>query len=259
MAKECVFCSSTESLNTTMNVRLDDGMKVEVPICDTCSENATVGTARTAYVTKHSDEIKKRREMEELIARAKELGLTLVTEQEAKDAKAAKNTPHPQADPKELKPQKGSVIVSSEEADRLGVIDPRIQTNVQVAPDGEAVTSKGNSYKIQSETKASENLREGEVAEVGVIEGRKGIPLKIPTRMRGKMGTTSIRVEQGMTDQKLQERFKNQAQSSIDGQAHSYKDGYDTKFVACPICRGDGTHNGVMCPKCKGDGGILVY
>ena len=57
MPKQCVYCESSENLNTSLQVKLEDGSRVSVDICDEHAEEATIKSAREAYLAKQ-DKIK---------------------------------------------------------------------------------------------------------------------------------------------------------------------------------------------------------
>jgi len=68
--QRCVFCDSSTDLNTSLIVTLDNGHKITVLICDTHAEEATVKSARDAYLDK-------RKKIDDIIAQAKVLGVDL--------------------------------------------------------------------------------------------------------------------------------------------------------------------------------------
>jgi hypothetical protein len=256
--KECVFDGSTTELNTVMNIKLDSGKEVEVYVCDGCADTATLRSIKQAYVEGHAEEIAKDKEIQAFMDQAKKLGLEVV---DPRAPKPVAPTPAPTESPaekeKSVAVRKGSVVVDSKEADR-STIAPKIIGTSGHSPYGGVGSGTGQEYNISSGDKPSEDLRDGEVAEVAIVEGRLGSPVKIPVSRTGKMGTTKINIRNNMTDQQLQSRFKNLAKESIDGHVTAYKDGYDVKFALCTLCHGDGAVRGQECPKCGGVGEIQV-
>jgi DnaJ-class molecular chaperone len=102
--------------------------------------------------------------------------------------------------------------------------------------------------------KPSEDLRSGDTAEIGTFRGRDGVAIAIPAKRTGKTGVTKITIQNNMTDQTLQRRFKQQAQAAERG--HHYSEKYDVNWSECGVCLGSGERGGKDCPKCKGQGEI---
>lgn len=259
--KSCVFSGSTENLNTTMTITLDDGSRVEVWISDEYADEATPKAVKQAYLDSIKD---KENKTKELIEHAKSLGFDLTPEVlqalsvQKSGEKITSNQPNqpkavetndaptkPKIKADKIEPAPGRRVVSGAEADK--------PLNVSVDTSGASV-GIGHEYEIRSVDKPSEDLREGEEAEVEIIEGRSGIPIAIPTRRSGKMGTTDIRIVKGYDNNKLQADFKNLAESDV-----SFKDNYRVRFVSCGLCNRTGKVRGNRtCPKCGGAGEMQI-
>jgi len=239
----------------TINV---DGEEITVKICDTDADNATPKLVKGHYLSKKS-------EIDEIIAKAKELGLQigpaspsgLVTVQ-APPAPAPPPSPRPvpQAGPQQLNPVIAAEI-SGKDVLPSSVVDSVAQ-RVQSVAGGEANAESHSAYNPNAGTdKLDPTLLEGKVKmELG--QGRGGQPLAVPAVRVDKTGTTTIRVRQDVDDKQLQARFRDLANSTDSDGAnkHAYSRGYD--IHNCPICRGEGSivQRGKLdtCPKCHGTG-----
>ncbi len=251
----CVFDSSTENLNTSMRIKLDDGSSVTVWVSDKYADSATLATVKQAY-------LKKREERDQLIAKAKEIGLVLhdqmlpdigtvqtneeqtVVDQQPKQV-AQLNQEHRVA--KRIGQETGGRIIDGRAADK-----PLQLNNVKI--EGSGITRSGSEYEISSTDKPSTDLKEGEVAEIGIVKGRCGLDIAIPIKRSGKMGSTEIRVVDSGGNAELQRRFKNLA--SDQNSRVDFRNGYDVKIVKCPLCRGAKMVRNKPCPKCGGAGDI---
>ena len=263
MAKRCIFSGATEGLNTSMVVKLDDGRVVEAWISDDFLEIATPSKVKEAVQNQEG----KQQEIEALIAKAKELGLTLVPG----DAPAAvqPNSPMPSDLPPQpppmpespieaWEPSKGNRIVDGIEADNKKV---SIRASGTASALGESVAGAGNEYDINSVDKPSEDLRSGDKVEIGKAKGREGIDIAIPVVRRGKTGETKVSIVDTGGDVALQRRFKAMAdQSQSPSGPPDFKQGYQVRTVQCSLCNGTGKLMGGSkdCPKCDGVGMLDV-
>jgi hypothetical protein len=252
---QCVFCEAVENLNTQMSVTLEDGTKVTVVICDVHAEDATVKTARNAYLDK-------KKKIDALLEQAKALGLNLSGFVQQGNllvpaAKPAAPVIQEQAVPSRqmaVEELSGENVISTE------IIDSR--------PGMQSVggsTDFGNVAAHQSldpnsfSSKLPAGARKGR-AKMVTVEGREGMPISIPeTRVDGT-GTTHIRIVKKENNLSLQSRFKKMADDSIirDSPPNFAREGYQNTQTTCPICRGDCSirqgSKSVVCPKCGGLG-----
>ena len=257
--KRCVFSGSTVDLNTSMVVRLDDGRSVEVWISDGFIDVATPKKVKEAV---QNQENNKQHEIEELIAKAKELGLTIIADgsQPASEPSASPTTPCPRpCNPKgsgTWTPATGNRIVDGAEADNKTISIP---ISGQVAALGESVSGIGSEYAIRSTDKPSEDLRSGDRAEIGKVKGRLGMDVAIPVVRRGKTGETKVAVVNTGGDVALQKRFKQMASRSQSMEGPP--DGYQVRTVQCTVCNGSGKLMGGNkdCPKCNGIGILDIH
>ena len=65
----CVYCGGSDNLNTTFTITIDEE-KIKVFICDEHAEDASVKTAKEAY-------LKKQKDIDSFLAQAKALGLNV--------------------------------------------------------------------------------------------------------------------------------------------------------------------------------------
>ena len=264
--KQCIFSGSTDNLNTSMVITLDSGDKVEVWVSDEYADSATPSKIKQAAVAFLDP---KRREILELLARAKELGLDLSAlmpkPAPAPSAPCVPLAPAPTPAPApKPQPRKEVELISSNPKNRIidgAAADSRslsAAVSGGVSALGESVSGSGREYTIKSEKdKPSQNLKEGERAEIGRVMGRGGMEIAIPVRRVGKTGETRVAVVDTGGDPALQKRFKQlKAQGdSPNGPPDFIRGGYQVKTVQCGVCRGLGSlPNGKSCPKCGGIG-----
>ena len=252
---QCIFCESTNDLNTQFNITLDDSKKIVVKICDKHAEDATVKSAKEAY-------IKKQAIINEFLEKAKALGLQLSeTSSNLTVVTTSKPAPSQQVDIKVdpldgINPNDPSVV-------RTGKIDHRAFQSVGGDVNGMKVSSH-SSFDVSSlQDKLPDSVRDG-YAQLSVMEGRGGQPITIPHKRIDGTGTTRITIKKSENDDRLQSRFKKMAQDSMtDNMPDFAHSGYQDTTRSCPICKGSGTiiqnKLNTTCPKCAGSGIISVY
>jgi len=224
-----------------MTIKLEDGSKITVHICDEHAEDATIKTARAAHLGKQQ-------QIDAVLAQAKELGLELklTLEPEDKEIKAKiKNK-------KNLKVpgMEGDDVVSTSQID---------SSNGMVSVGGNAGGYAVDSHSSHDVNSLSDQLP-AEVttgkAKMTMAEGRGGQPIAIPQKRVDGTGTTRINIINTGGDRALQDRFKNM---SDEAGSKGSKDGYQG-MSDCPICKGDcvvmNKNEESTCPKCKGSGFI---
>lgn len=270
--KACIFSGATENLNTSMKIRLDDGNIVEVWVSDEYADDATPRSVKVAYLAKYPVESDESDEMKQLKTMAAKLGVAIVKldEMPTKTAPAIIAPPPSQqsGEQRVIRPQKpapaqpaplkllneNNRLVPSKSVDSRG-LDLKVDMS---SPSAQEAGLPQNQYSITSVSKPSVDLKEGEVSELGRVAGRGGVDIIIPVRRVGKCGTTRVNVSNTETDQKLQSRFKGMAEGSKSGDGVCYgKNGYDMKFVKCPLCNTRPQIN-PDCKKCKGTGEIMT-
>ena len=264
--RKCVFSDSTENLNTSMKVKLPDETVVEVWISDEFAEDATPKLAREAYLRKHPPE--EPAEMKKLREMAAKMGFSLVGANEMPAEPQAHAIALPPTTNRLSPPPLPKTI--TEAAQPKPLIDPNnrivtgrmadskdlnIRVNLADSKAAEAGAPQGQ-YSVSTQSKPSEDLKEGEYAEIGQVAGRAGIAIAIPVRRVGKSGTTNIRVVENGGDPGLQRRFKDMANASKSEQGVVYgRDGYDSRTARCPLCA---TKVNPTCKKCNGLGEIEI-
>lgn len=257
----CVFCTTTDNLNTEMTVKLDDGKKVTVFICDEHAEEATAKSVKEAY-GKKSDMIKS------LIEQAQALGLDIsqIIKEETISQKPSglliANTPKKEVEPPPQKePEAKSFHVPDDDdmipTDRADNILSRPVRSVGGSTNMGSVQSY-NSFEITGQQdKLSPELRKGK-AKMAIAEGRGGQPIIIPRKRVDGTGTTNIIINNSESDRTLQDRFKKLADKSMRDEMPDYvHGGYGEVTRDCPICKGNGEVRGQECPKCHGVGYIV--
>lgn len=259
---QCVYCEKTDTLNTQLTVTLEDGSRVTVDICDDHAEDATVKTARAAYLAKQD-------KIAEVIAQAEALGLKLGPTTQSGIATVERQVPLPQerqpTQPTQPTPQpiiedldnEDDVVSTSVIDSRPGMMSVGGQTELG------AVASHGSHEVSGKRDVLPQEAREGK-AKMALVEGRGGQPIAIAEKRVDGTGTTRVKVTNKENDQKLQSRFKRMAQDSIDDKVPDFaRSGYKNTTVSCPFCRGQGSVNQgtkiIECPKCEGAGFISTY
>ena len=273
--KKCVFSGSTENLNTCMTVTLPDGQRVAVWISDGYADTATPSKIKEAATKMASDMVSEKetrqREVDALMKQAAALGLVLapsipnLAEQITTGAtvlshpehltQATQPTRQLDISNSDIKPSNpNNRMVDGKMADRM--VSTQISGSVSAL--GSTVSGGGSEYKIHSGDKPSTDLKEGEVAEIGLVKGRGGFDIAIPVRRVGKTGETRVNIIETGGDTELQRRFKQLKMQSEDprqGPHDFIRGGYQVRTVNCSCCNGTGKVMGKReCPKCGGAG-----
>jgi hypothetical protein len=260
---QCVFCSFTQNLNTQLGVTLEDGTKVVVLICDTHSEDATVKTARAAYMDKQ-------KQIDAVLEQAKALGLNITgfQQQGAILVPTVAQQPQQVAQPDPIAAATAAQVLTGEDVVATEVLDSRRgMVSVGGTTDFGSVAGHQSHDVSNLKSKLPEAARKGK-AKMTMVEAREGMPIAIPeTRVDGT-GTTRIKIHKKETDGTLQHRFKRMAKDSIerDKTPNFAREGYQNTQADCPICRGactirqnvGGVVKDVPCPKCGGMGFISL-
>lgn len=252
----CIYCGATDKLNTQLGITLEDGTKIQVLICDTHAEDASVKTAKAAF-------IQRQQQITDFMAQAQALGLQLAP---AASGLVVANNPQAPPRPQASSAPNGQVVSPILEDDDPDMIEAgrldRAGRHGMVSVGG-AVPAFGAIPAYQSH--ATDDVRQQIPAEalkgkvrLEQIEDRAGRPIAIPTKRVDGTGVTHIRVINTGGDQALQRRFKNMALATIHDQHPGFAENYDLR--ACPVCKGmmvvrdRGVE--VTCPKCGGQGVI---
>ena len=260
--QNCILCGSDSDLDTEMAVTFEE-KKIAVKLCSKCSEDATPKAVREAYG-------KRKAEIDAFIEQAKKLGLTISQPQVGPAGLTIANAPPPQAQqsqpsqvfaqPTVVHGNRADGVVSAEEADRAL---RRVGSAAGVATGavGSANLEGHKAYDPEAmlESKLPEGTRDG-IVQLGVMEGRQGIPITVPVVRQDGTGTTTIRITQHVRDQQMLERFKSMADRSRRDEGPCFRTEYE--LASCPICKGEttiqinqgGEVQRVLCPKCKGSG-----
>lgn len=258
----CVVCNSNTNLNTEMSIIINDE-KIKVKICDEHAEDITPKIAREAYV-------KRKSEIDELIEKAKALGLDFTQ-------KAPPGAIHiPQRLP--VAQQHDVTQLSSLDADLDGedliptsVVDTAMKrvagTKARIESGG-----SGGSYNVEGHNVYDRSQLDGGlpdaifegVAKMATFEGRQGQQVAIPAIRRDGTGTTRITINKGKGDATLQNNFRQLASSDMQTpsgaivNSHGFAiDGYNVK--PCNACDGTGSFkvrgkSTQSCPRCGGSG-----
>lgn len=263
----CVYCNTSSNLNTELTITLEDGNKVTVAICDEHAEEASIKTAKAAYLEKQT-------EIQKVIEQARALGLNIsetagglaiaqaapapepppqlpaeVEQAQPEPTQQVRRTPRKNGDNLEEDPD----VVSTDRLD-----SHRGMHSVGGGTDFGSVESLSSHDMDGFKEKLPDQARKG-VAKMGIAEGREGQPIIIPRVRKDGTGTTRVNIVK-TDDRVLQESFKKMAKDSMEDRVPDFaRSGYSNSTRDCPICRGECEVNGETCPKCKGQGIISVY
>jgi hypothetical protein len=256
MQPVCVYCGSNDNLNTQLTITLEDGTKATVNVCDEHAEDASVKTARAAYM-------EKQKQIEQFLEQAKALGIEIPSQPTGGGLILPKQAPAPApAVPAAPAPQESIKIVDKKEAEEGWVPSAKVDSakgmrSVGGNAGGHAVSGH-NSYTVSGQQDVlDEGVRRGKV-KMGLAEGRAGAPIVLPEKRVDGTGTTRIRIVHNESDNTLQRRFKDMANDSKSDQQPDFRNGYEDTTRPCPICRGECVVDGQDCPKCDGLGTINV-
>ena len=253
MQSQCIYCGSTTDLNTKLTVSLEDGGKASVDICDTHAEEATVKTAREAY-------LKKQAMIDEVLKQARALGID-ISQPSSSGLIVAQQAKPPE--PKSPQINNTDEFWAQDDGEgwlptsKVDSISNKGMRSVGGSTEFGAVSSH-SSYAVSGEMdKLPESVRNGKV-KVEVFEGRAGAPLALPSKRIDGTGTTHIKIIKSENDETLQRRFKGLANSSMQDRQPDFRHGYDDSTRQCPFCNGAGLVKGKSCPKCGGSGIISL-
>lgn len=255
--QNCVFCQSPDNLNTELTIKLDDGTKVPVQICDEHSDRSPKD-AKEAYVNTKG-------KIDALLAQLAQMGVTMApqgqlvlpTSQPTPQAPAAPTVQpvHVQKEQMPVDPVDARSVLLKREfthAMPTSVVDKKVNaTSIGGSSHGgferHASLDTSNARKVLSEQ------LEG-VVEVESIEGRCGVPIQVPTKRLDGTGMTRINIVKS-SDAELQSRFRNLNDAPPMG-------GYQLNTRPCPMCHGEAVVRSkgveILCPKCNGSGEIGV-
>jgi len=266
---QCVFSGSTENLNTSMNVKMDDGSVVEAWISDEYADYATPSQVRKRVMEILEEEDEKAKEVRELMEKAEKLGLVIMPKNSGEERKEPEKPKEVQEEAKEKQPApqakpRPAAQAQEDNNDNRRIIDGREADARKISPvansvnvGSQQVSGTGSEYDIITESKPSVDLKAGEQAEIGTIKGRGGVDIAVPIRRKGLSGETKVSVVDTGGDNALQNRFRQLANS--DDPFDFIHNGYQVKTIQCPLCRGNGiVPGGKSCPKCGGGGSIDI-
>ena len=256
----CVYCGGSDNLNTTFTITIDEE-KIKVFICDEHAEDASVKTAKEAY-------LKKQKDIDSFLAQAKALGLNVTINNGSQLSVVTSNSAPAQqiSQQRQVAPQQpmynepmmeGTDVVNTE------MLDSRKMKSIGGRTEYGMVNSYDSLDKDMLTEKLDPNFFRGK-AKIGMAEGRGGQPLAIQEVRVDGTGTTRIQINKKEDDQKLQNRFKRMADDSRNDRTPDFaRNGYENTMRNCPLCRGEATivHNNAttICPKCNGLGNISIY
>lgn len=257
---KCFICSNAIDDNTHIILPVD-GNNIDIYLCEEHSETS-LKKLKELYLRKKSD-------LEDLIKKAKELGLKLdiKSEDNHKEISEPKIIQAQAEVPKELTKETPKIISQKSEQTEDDLISTEFIDNKSMRSVG-GTTDMGGVTSYQSydfgslSDKLPENARQGKV-KMTMVEGRGGQQIAIPQKRMDGLGETHINIIKAENDDKLQARFKKMATDSMhDKQANFAQSGYTETTRNCPFCNGRGLIKqgkaDISCPKCGGSGMIFI-
>jgi hypothetical protein len=235
-ADKCVQCESTNGLNTFVHLIIDD-KKIVAGVCD---DHLGISVSKVREII-----VGKRNRLLKLIEEMKSLGLDIST---IAGGVAVVE------DKKKVEVEVQQVKVEPEPEVRTNKVNVR-KVNKKLA-NVRSISGEGaSSYSaydvdkmIGKEAKAAGcEAPVVEEVELQIVNGKNGIPVQIPKKIRESTGETEIHIVP--TSNKMIDRGKYDERSFVG----SYQ------LRECNLCGGTGKshskgHN--VCPKCKGTGNI---
>ncbi len=252
--KKCIYCGSDKDLVAELTLTLDDKSRATVDVCQEHADDATIKTAKAKYMERQN-------QIDELMAKAKELGMTLAPQATAGGLVLMQSAPRQQAQRDTDQQAMRRQAIIEDESDMVDFDDGKLR------PMSSASGTAG-SYAVEGHRsidmkpimeKLGNDVFHGRVRRE-VVEKASGMPVMIETKKVNGLGTTRIRVVPS-TDNDLQRRFKDVANRSKsdygwDSMRHLGKEG--VSVTDCPLCKSDCVVRSggkeIVCPKCKGKG-----
>lgn len=275
-SESCVFCDSTDDLNTVMTMSVED-KDYKVAIGDSCEDDALPKKIKEALKVKIEEHQKKQDDkksrLEKLREEAKELGFELVPigSKIAVPVKTVSAAP-----PRDLAgaptiEQNGSKFVVQRNTRNVssdkGMSQEQARTALEVAqqrgvnsfPSTEAGQASEHGSHLLPESVQTKNggtFRPENISKVNqTVPGRCGIPTTIPEKLISTGGETEIKIINTGGDNLIQRRMRalNEAAMRSEGSGMPSAMNAD-RMNACPSCDGVGKVKNKLCIRCRGIG-----
>jgi RecJ-like exonuclease len=261
----CVFCGGTDNITTSMNVKTSRGEST-VHVCAEHEDNASPKKVRELVEGRETA-------LAEMEEKCRALGFTMVPVSAPGQISIVKaeSAPVPAAQVlSELRPvsKNGSVVRSESRIIQPVSLKVRDIDTPDVAVDKSGKTINLGKEKSYDVTKTV-STRDGTEyrppvtveSELQIVEGRAGVPIKIPKRIVDDTGgKTDFKVlPTAGSSQAFEKRFKDMADRSIANQGPDFTDkGRYEEPRPCNFCDGTGKAKigNQACPRCKGVGEI---
>lgn len=286
-SEACVLTGSTDNLNTSMVISLDEE-NYKVVICDEAEDGATPKAIKAALKLKieerHKEKEAKKEKLKELLEIAKELGFELTpTGQNTSSGliipskipeRVVNSQPPPDLSDSPIIEQNGSKFLVQRNRRKESRDDGLTAEEAKIAIENAKRKSLGgnsdrasssqaaryNSHHLPQEvqTKSGETFQRPEQISKKnqVVKGRLGIPTTIPRTLTGTDGTTEIEVVNTGGNEALKRRMQVLNEARMQAEAHgiSAPDQPIDSLKACPSCDGVGRVKGRPCIRCSGMG-----
>lgn len=288
LSNRCIISGSTENLNTTMEVTLDNE-KYKISISDEHEDEASPSLIRKLIPKRLEDDQRRKEErlakLDEFKQLAADLGFDLVKKGSSGLIIAQEpQRPAPEvrraapADPEALidkptvnmggaqfKMQKNTRQTQKVEGLSIEEAEAALEAAKRRSADTEtiqhATSGEASSFpRHQLPDKVAIRTRSGEVVEVDrpkrgaqtmqTVKGREGIPTAIPRTIRGSDGETTITIVDTGGDKTLKARAQQLGRMRETGDRADYS-------RPCPPCQGTGYHAKKLCKKCDGVGFLI--
>ena len=287
-SESCVFCDSTEDLNTVMTISIDD-KDYKIAIGDSCEDKALPKKIKEVLKVKIEIDKKKRLDkdakLEALKQAAAELGFELAptgssklmipTKSEIQTAppKDLSNAPIIEQNGEKFVVQKNTRDAATPRTIPKGMGAAQAKVALEVAQQnsisGFPSSEIGGAQEYQSHVLPESTQTQGGVISQRpetitkinqTVPGRLGIPTVIPEKIIGADGSTEIRVIKTGGDNLIQRRMKalNQARMEAEGSGMPASAQPHDRIHNCMSCNGSGDVKGKICIRCQGAGFIGI-
>lgn len=287
-SKSCVFCDSTEDLNTVMTISIDD-KDYKIAVGDSCEDEALPKKIKEALKIKIEADKKKQLDkdakLEALKEAAAEFGFELAPVGSSKlmiPTKLEVQT----APPKDLsnapviEQNGGKFVVQKNTRDAatprtipkgMGAAQAKVALEVaqQNSASGFPSSEIGGATEYQSHVlpesaqtrRGVVNFKPETITKINqTVPGRLGIPTVIPEKIIGADGSTEIKIVKSGGDNLIQRRMKalNQARMGAEGAGMPASAQPHDRIHNCMSCNGSGDVKGRVCIRCQGAGFIGI-
>jgi hypothetical protein len=254
----CIFCGSTETLNTVMTMSIDSH-DYKIAIDDACEDEALPKKIRKALRSKieqyEKERVSKEEKLEALKKAAAEFGFELAPTNSSKLMVPTKiESPPPQ------QTQGSSSQLVIQKNTRNTIKESRqnfMEESAQRAPgfqntEARNETQQEHKAPVRQQTPNRKAVRKKEWK----VADRMGRPAKIPESLIGENGKPDIKIVDSGGNRLLQRRMEalNGARMRAEAQGVAPESQIHDQLSTCISCDGSGAVKDKVCARCQGHG-----